>query len=241
MAMFKIGFKLSLAVAISTILIIGIYGVITVNEQNNILVTVIERQANRLSETVKNSLRYEMLINQRDHVDRIVQSIVKEPLIRDVRVFNKEGLIIYASNESDEGKMVDRHGEQCYACHAADKPLERLSITERTRLFKLDPDSSRILGIINPVYNEPSCWQSDCHAHAENQSILGVLDVTISLADVDHEIIASERRIIIFTVIAIFSVVVLIILFVKKLVHDPVREIGSGHRSGGAWQFYPPY
>ena len=223
--MFKIGIKLSIAVAISTIVIIGIYGVNAIKEQNRILITVIERQANRLSETVKNSMRYEMLINQRDHVDRIVESIVKEPLIRDIRVFNKEGEIIYASQKSDIGRMVDKHGEQCYACHAADKPLERLSIKQRMRLFRIDPDSSRILGIINPVYNERSCWKSDCHAHSENQSVLGVLDVTISLADVDHEIIASEKRIIFFTVLAIIAVVIVIVLFVKRWVHDPVKEL----------------
>ena len=45
--MFKIGFKLSIAVAISTIMIIGIYGMIAIEEQNQILIAVVERQANQ--------------------------------------------------------------------------------------------------------------------------------------------------------------------------------------------------
>jgi len=223
--MFKIGFKLSIAVAISTIMIIGIYGVIAIEEQNHILVGVVERQANQLSETVKNSMRYGMLIRQRDHVDHIIESIVKEPHIHDIRVFNKDGMIIYASLRSDVGRIVDKHGEQCYACHTADQPLISLSVQERMRLFQIEPDSSRILGIINPVYNEPACWRSECHAHHKDQAILGVVDVTISMADVDREILSSERQIIILTVSAILAMVTVIVLFVKRWVHDPVREL----------------
>jgi hypothetical protein len=95
---------------------------------------------------------------------------------------NKEGEIIYSSSSRDIGKMVDKNAEGCYACHAANKPLERLPIKDRTRIFQ--NDSSRVLGIINPIYNETSCWTADCHAHSKSQTMLGVLDVTIPLTDV---------------------------------------------------------
>ena len=81
--------------------------------------------------------------------------------------------------------MVDKNAESCYACHAKNQPLEKLSIEERTRIFRIHPDSSRTLGIINPIYTEPSCWTADCHAHKKNQTVLGVLDISVSLAEID--------------------------------------------------------
>jgi len=56
------------------------------------------------------------------------------------------------------------------------------------------------MGIISPIYNEPSCWEADCHAHSKNQTVLGVLDVTISLSDVDNQIKKGEIEIVIFAI-----------------------------------------
>ena len=84
-------------------------------------------------------------------------------------------------------------------------PLERLPISERTRIFRL-PGSERVLGIISPIYNEPSCWQSDCHAHEPTQQVLGVLDISMSLDDVDRDMQSSQRRLLLFGIVAIAAV-----------------------------------
>ena len=85
--------------------------------------------------------------------------------------------------------MVDQKAEACYACHTANEPLERLPMEDRMRIYDSPQDSSRILGIINPIYNEPSCWEADCHVHPAEQKVLGVLDVKLSLKDVDAQIV----------------------------------------------------
>ncbi|MBL1153947.1 MAG: HAMP domain-containing protein [Ignavibacteriae bacterium] len=123
--------------------------------------------------------------------------------------------------------MVDKNAESCYACHAEDKPLEQISITERTRIFKLNPDSARIIGIITPIYNETSCWTAECHAHPSDQKVLGVLDISISLAEVDKEILRSKIEIVIFAFAAVVIVGLIIGLFVKKWVSNPVNDLLS--------------
>ena len=91
--------------------------------------------------------------------------------------------------------MVDQNAEACYACHTANEPLERLPMEDRMRIYDSPQDSSRILGIINPIYNEPSCWEADCHVHPAEQKVLGVLDVKLSLNEVDAQIASSEFQI----------------------------------------------
>jgi two-component system NtrC family sensor kinase len=228
----KIGFKLIFVVGIAAILIIGIFSYYNIRLQSDALLAEVERHANQLSETVKHSTRYDMLLNQRDRVHTIINTIGKQPGIHDVRVLNKEGEIIYSSREQDIGKMVDKRAESCYACHAADKPLERLPIKERTRIFQ--NNSSRVLGIINPIYNETSCWTAGCHAHSKNQTMLGVLDVTISLSDVDEQIKIGEINTVIFALSAVAALSLLIGLFVKKWVDRPVKELVNATREIGA-------
>jgi len=123
------------------------------------------------------------------------------------------------------GEMVDKDAESCYACHTADEPLEKLPMKERMRIYRIHPDSARILGIINPIYNEKSCWDADCHAHLETQTVLGVLDVKMCLKDVDKQISDSEIQSILFAVIAIIALSFIIGFFVRRWVARPVKEL----------------
>ena len=221
----KIGFKLIVAVGLTAIITIGIFSYFNIQSHSRSLLAEVERSANQLSETVKHSTRYDMLLNQRDRILKIINTIGQQPGIRDVRVLNKVGEIIYSSHEDDIGKMVDKKAESCYACHAANKPLERLTIKDRTRIFRIHPDSSRVIGIISPIYNEQSCWSADCHAHSKSQTVLGVLDVTISLEEVDKQIKKGEIEIVIFAITAIFALSFIIGFFVKRWVDKPVKEL----------------
>lgn len=224
----KIGFRLIFVVALTSLIIIGVFAYFNVKAQSNSLITEVERHANQLAETVISSTRYDMMLNQRERIQQTINSIGTQPKIRDVRIINKIGEIIYSSDSTNINKMVDKRAESCYACHAEDKPLEQISITARTRIFKVHPDSSRVIGIISPIYNEKSCWLADCHAHPKNQKVLGVLDVSISLAEVDKTILRSEWEIVIFALVAIAAVGLLIGYFVRRWVLLPVNDLLAG-------------
>lgn len=221
----KLGFRLIFVVAMTSLIIIGVFAYFNVKSQSKNLISEVERHANQLGETVISSTRYDMLLNQRDRIQQVINTIGKQPNIRNVRILNKIGEIIYSSDTTSINTMVDKNAESCYACHSANQPLEKISITERTRIYRTHPDSSRVLGIITPIYSDKSCWQSDCHAHPENQKVLGVLDVTISLADVDKRIVKSELDIVIFAIVAILAIGFLISIFIKRWVSKPVNDL----------------
>ena len=221
----KIGLKLIVAVGIITIVIIGAFSYFSIQAQSDALLSQAEIQANKLSETIKNSTYSSMLQNKREEIHTIINAISQETSIREIRVLNKEGRIMFSSQNDLIGKMVDKQAESCYACHTADKPLERLPINERVRVYKIHPDSSRILGVINPIYNDESCWNSDCHAHPKEQKVLGVLDVKMDLTDVDRQISNSEFRFIIFAIIAIVALSFIIGFFVRRWIGKPVKEL----------------
>ncbi len=221
----KIGFKLIVVVGIIAVVTIGIFSYFNIKAHSEALITEVERHANQLGETVKHSTSYDMLLNQRDRIGKIISTIGQQHGIRNVRVLNKVGEIIYSSHPEEIGKMVNKKAESCYACHTANQPLQRLTIKDRTRIYITESDSSRVLGIINPIYNSKSCWQADCHAHSESQTILGVLDITISLKDVDTEIEKSEIDTVIFAFSAVIALSFIIGFFVRRWVDKPVKEL----------------
>ncbi len=231
---FKVSYKIIAAVGGVTIVIVGIFAYQILNTQQRLLIAEVERSAHQLSETVKSSTRYDMLLNQRESVYRIINTISHQSGIEKVRIFNKEGRIITSSDPGDVGKMVDKNAEACYACHTAGRTLEKLPISETTRIFGT-PVQGRTLGIINPIYNEPSCWQSECHAHPPDQKVLGVLDITMSLAEVDRSRRASQKRVPIFAAIAIAALSLVIYLLVDVIVLRPINQIAvaTRHVAGG--------
>jgi two-component system NtrC family sensor kinase len=220
----KISFKLILAVAVVSVTIIGVFSYLLIDSQHRALISEVGHNAHQLSETIKSGTRHDMLLNQPERLHRTIDTIGEQDGIEEVRIFNKEGEIIYSSDRATVSRMVDKQAEACYACHAADRPLERLSITERTRIFA-GADGSRRLGIINPIYNDSSCWEASCHAHAASQTVLGVLDVTMSLAGVDRQIEASRLRVAVFASTAIIAVSFIIWLSFEILVGKPVRRL----------------
>ena len=136
----RIGTKLILIVSFTVIVILGLFTYFSINSQSENLITEVERHANQLSETIRHSTRFDMLANRREHVHNIINRIGEEKGINNLRILNKEGEIIYSIHSEEIGEMVDKNAESCYACHAKNEPLQKLTIEERTRKFRIDPD-----------------------------------------------------------------------------------------------------
>ncbi len=204
---------------------IGVFAYVNIRSHSKSLLDEVERHASQLSDAVRLGTEYDMLLNHRDRIHESIKRMGNQRSIQRIRVLNKTGKIIYSSDSAEIGRMVDKKGESCYMCHTAGRPLERLEMKERTRVFRLRPDLSRMLGIITPIYNAPSCWTAACHAHPRSQTVLGVLDVTMPLTEVDKDIRRGQIEMVIFAVSAIFALSLIISFFVKRLVGVPVKEM----------------
>jgi len=225
---FKISYKIIAAVGGATVVIIGIFAYINLRAQKAQLNAELERSANQLIETVKRSTRHDMLLNQRERVHQLIDTIGKQEGIEKVRIINKEGKIIYSTDPLDKDKKVELQAEECYGCHAADQPLGRLPPLFKTTRF-IPAQSPVTLGVISPIYNERSCWQSECHngyhAHSPDQEVLGVLDITMSLADVNRSMHESQMNLLKFAVISIAAISLMIYLLIRGIVLKPLRKV----------------
>jgi len=223
MLLFRISLKLICSVGISIALIIGVFAVFSIHSQSHAILTEIEHNNNQLAETVKSSTRFDMLLNNREHLQRIIKTIGSQPSILDVRVYNKDGVVIYSSDSSQIGTTVDQQAEACFNCHASNEPLSALPISDRTRIFQTETE--RVMGTIYPINNDPSCSTAACHAHDESQTVLGVLDITESLADADRIILQSKWKMLLFTLVTILMISLILWFFVRKWIDRPVREL----------------
>jgi len=223
----SLGFKLICTVSAIAILVIGVYATANINTQRNQLIQQVIHSTSLVSDTIKRSMRYDMLKYQPERLHRAMDTIGGQEGIEKVRIFNYLGEIIYSSDRNEMGSMVDKSSEQCYACHAREKPFERLTTSARSRIFETAA-GHRVLGMINPIYNEPDCYSASCHVHPQEQKVLGVLDIDVSLTDVDRVIISSKKKMSLFAVVAILAISLTIGLFIQRFVSRPVKHLLRG-------------
>ncbi len=229
--MFSRSFNLSLKLTLCLIgsmaivfLILG-YQIVQLHRKNLEEITI--ASADRISDTIKRSTRYSMLKNHRDELYHIITTIGAEPGISKIRIFNQEGKISFSTAGHELETFVDKKAEACTACHAQGEPLARLNRPDRIRIFT-GAKGERILGLINPIENEPSCSNSECHAHPPAKQVLGVLDVTLSLARVDETIALGSRQMVASFVGAILAVPFIVGIPIWLMVHKPVALLIAG-------------
>ncbi len=224
----RIGTQLILGAGLVTALVIGVLAALTLRAHRAALVAELHRSADQLSETIKSATLHDMLENRRDNLQRQIDTIARQPGILNVRVFNKEGQVVFSSTADEVGHVVDKRAEACTACHAENRPLERLSIRARARTYP--GASGNILGIINPIHNQPSCVNAGCHAHRAQDTVLGVLDLTMSLDAVDRDVARSQRQMILFAALAIVASALILWWLNRRLVVQPVEALTAATR-----------
>ena len=194
---------------------------------------------NRVSDLLKRSMRYSMLLNRREDISQIIQTVGSEPGIEAVRIYNKRGEITFSSNKAELGNRADLNHEACVACHAGGQLRPQPKTAELTRIYK-SGNGDRVVGMITPIPNEPSCSEAACHAHSASQSILGVIDVMMPLKQLDASLEALRTvqyrnaflAIVIVTSIAGMFILVMVNIPVRKLIRgtDEIRKGNLDHK-----------
>ncbi len=209
------------------LILFGIYSYFSVRFYTDQMMSQVIQSANRISDVIKSSTHYSMLQNRKDDVYEIITTQGRQPGIDGIRIYNKRGEITFSTEKTEQGSVVDLKAEACYGCHDRARPLESVPAGTRMRIYKV-ADGHRILGLINPIRNEPSCASAGCHSHPTERTVLGVLDVRMSLEKVDEAIAESQLQMIVVAVVLVLIVGGASFLFLSLTVLRPVRQLILG-------------
>ena len=225
----SLSFPLIVILFLSVLLLFRGYAVVWGRFQARLLEEQVKTEAYRASDLIKQSLLTSMLGNERQRIYAQIRQLAAEPGVEVVRIYNKRGTIEFSSDDREIGTSVDLQAEACYVCHASHQPLQSLPTAERGRIYvKTDGQRHRVLGLINPIENGPGCWNASCHAHGADQSVLGVLDVQMSLATLDAAQAVAQRQGIALAVVMILLSALLMAAIVYKAVHVPTQQLRRG-------------
>ncbi|HAP36033.1 MAG TPA: hypothetical protein DCQ28_08860 [Bacteroidetes bacterium] len=222
--------KISQKLILSFTVIMTIVGIIAsyihVKTQEKQLLEAMMLGADQLSGSISSATWHAMLADQRESAYQTMETIALKQGITRIRIFNKEGRIMFSTVKSDTG-VVDKYAEACFMCHSAEQPLVKVDFPTRARVYST-PDKHRTLSMITPIYNEPSCTEADCHAHPTSQNVLGVLDVSMTLEIVDAEMAQLQLRVILISFSIVIVMSLFIIYFTKHFIDAPIQHLIAG-------------
>ncbi len=216
-----------LIVSVQTIILFALTFAAVRIQQSHIMESVIA-SASRASDLIARSTRHSMLLNQKEDVHNIIASVGGQPGFEDIRIYNKQGEVVFATISGDVTTKVDLNAEACVSCHASAR-LEAVSKStpQLTRIFT-KPNGDRVLGLITPIRNERQCSEASCHAHPESKTILGVLDVKMSLVQVDNHLAESRNQLLLYSFAAVLLISTVSGGFIWVVLNRPVKRLIAG-------------
>jgi len=224
----SLSIKLIFSIFLVAIPFLAVYTYFNFQVQRKQWIENMIQEAESFSDTIKQGTKYDMQRFDREGVKNTIESIGQQEGVKWIRIFDKEGMVKFSTTHQEIGSMVDKKAEACYACHSVEKPLEKLPISQRYRKFRSQEHGDQILAIIKPIYNEPACFQAPCHAHPREKKVLGVIDVALSLQNVDKQIRENRDRMIWFSIFSIVGISFVILIFFRRFVTIPAKRLIGG-------------
>ncbi len=219
----SLSFQLSFPVGVVVFIAVGLAAYFNIQQHRQHLTQAMVANGAAFADTLRRVTFRSMLAGRRGHLYQAIEDVARQPGVERVRIMNAEGRVIFSTQKTEVGSLVDKKAEACFACHAQGQPLTRLPSSRRHRIFR--QEGHRVLGTILPIYNQPSCSSAPCHAHPPEQKVLGVLDVDLSLAGLDQRLAGEMKRTLAFALALFLGVSTIIGLSVIFTVTRAVRRM----------------
>ncbi len=185
------------------------------------------RHVVQIAETVVKSTRLAMLLNDREAVTQIISDISRQRGIERLRLIDAAGEIIDSNQTGEVGYAVAKTEEPCVHCHRGDAPLEHVPREQRWRIIETS-SGERSMIAMETIRNEQTCASASCHHHKPQQKVLGIVDITYSLAEMDRTV---QRHTAIIVGLWLGFVLVLAVSagwLLRRKIYRPLRDLEAG-------------
>ena len=235
----RLDVKLIFSLTILIVAISCISGYLNIRMQKDRLVEAMILGADQLSRSITSATWHAMLDDDRKAAYEMMRVIADKHGVDRIRMFNREGRLVFSTDGQEKLGLTSPSNDVCISCHGATPVLTRPAVDSRVR-YATSPGGIKTLNIVTPIHNEPSCSNASCHAHLASTKVLGILDVALRLDPVQQQTRAVTLQTILSTVVVVIIGAAFVILFTRRFVATPIREVIEGTKALSAMQLDRP-
>jgi two-component system NtrC family sensor kinase len=216
--------KFTIVTSAALLLAMVVFSWVNVRSLKAVFLDEAIKDVDNLSETIIQTTYYQMLEDDRKRVYQMIREVGNQKGVEHIRLINKDGIIIFSTEKSEIGTVLDKKAEACNMCHGGQKPLLQASSMSRSRVFR-DRKGKEVLGIAKGIYSDPSCLAAACHFHPPEAKLLGVLDVIVSLEDMNARMTNHRNGIVVLTFSLLSILLLSLTALTQRFIHRPVGQL----------------
>ena len=218
-----------LIILISLLFLFVAFGLIFRSVNEEYMKSVIRENGNNIGYLVEGALYRSMLENDQKSLQNTLDIINIMTGIDDVNMYDNRNNLVYSSISND---TVNHSDPDCISCH--DDFATMFSDTEKSyRIIDVNSEcsmnhnnnDSRHLLIKSPILNSQSCYVSSCHAHSENEKVLGSLIIKMPLTGLDNALKKSTTNFFVFASVMTVFLMFFMIIITNRKIADPLNSI----------------
>ena len=234
--------RTALSAGFFVLLSVGLLSFVLIRTQREQMLAEVVHGSESIAEAIQLSVDRDMQLNRRDGVEALIEAEGRHAGLEVIRIFNKEGRISFSSRPAEIGRVVDKRAQACVQCHGGGQaPSAEVDPRERSRIYTSDA-GQRLLGTMYVIRNREGCQGSGCHVSPAQQQVLGVLDVSMSLAPAEARLSAATRNALLIALAAVALITAALFLMIRRGVGRPINRMVAATRkvaSGGELQVPP--
>jgi len=207
------------------------FGAIFNSVYEEYLNTVIRQRGNNIGSIIEGSLYHSMLKNDKSALQSTLDIINTMPGIDEVNMYDNHDSVVYSTYSPNS---TSQSNPNCVSCHTNfnemfptnEKSYQIIDFKSACSMNQSDKGHRQLL-IRSPIYNEQSCYVSACHAHNQNEKVLGSLIIKVPLDVLDSAVSKSSTEFYILAAITTIVLIVFLIFFTRNKIQKPLNAIVS--------------
>ena len=220
--------RLTLCMAMIIAILVVFFSWITLTRERTMLLQEVQNGLSMASDTLTNSLSTGMMRNDQKDILKTIKQVVNDTRINQIRVIGHHGQISLSSHENDELHQQGKKSTvSCSICHAGPENKVIISHQDKIPEIRTILEQDKIWAF-TPVLNEPGCATKICHSTQADAMILGVIEVSLSIDDVNQTLRQSRTEHIVISIIATIIGGFLMLGVFNRRIRRPMKELIKG-------------
>ncbi|MFH1852222.1 MAG: ATP-binding protein [Candidatus Neomarinimicrobiota bacterium] len=184
---------------------------------------IIRQCGNRVSFIINRALHKSMLINDNTELREIIVELTKLSGLLQIDIYDQQGNLKHATGQLSGLESEQNIAEKIEQIHHQ-IDAESYSPEQFYTISRIG-NIGRILKLSTPILNEPNCTNTACHIHSGDDPILGLLQIKLSLSEIDKTRASSEIYYFALVSVFILASIIIMVTFTERTIHRPMAHI----------------
>jgi signal transduction histidine kinase len=189
---------------------IGSVTLFHIRREHTHITTASLRTADLMMSVIERAIASSMGTGNTRDVQAILEMVGSDPRLAGVRIFHPDGRVLKSSEPHELGRRANPHS------------LATFLAGQRHDIFR-GPTGVEVIGVVKPIYSEPSC--TPCHG--VGRRILGVLNLDLSLADVESQLFETTQLFGLSMLVIVLLLTGGISLIFHRFVRQPLQTMSN--------------